>query len=106
MFTPDVFGWQQSWGSDCSPARYPDISARRWLRQLAKPALTMLSGSAATPCRTWGELRRASQETGAASVRYAGQPSPAAVPMRAIIAGTVGPDGRVRDAGPSRRRKR
>src|SRR5215467_3622307 len=84
----DVFGWRQSWCSDRSPERRPDISGRLPPRQRARLALTMLSGSAATPCLTWGEPRRASQKTGAALVRCAGQPSPVA-----IIAATIAPDG-------------
>ena len=53
----------------------------------------MLSGSAATRSRTWREPRRALQKTGAALVRYAGQPSRAAVRMRAIIVAGMVEDG-------------
>src|SRR5712664_176748 len=85
MFKPDVFGWRQSWRSDCWPVRCPRMFARQRPRQRAKPARTMPSGSAATRSRTWREPRRALQKTGAALVRYARPPSRPAVTLRAII---------------------
>jgi len=88
-----MFGSRQSWCSDCWPVRCPRMSARRRPRQPARPALTMLSGSAATRSRTWREPRRALQKTGAALVCYAGQPSRAAVRMRAIIVAGMVEDG-------------
>ncbi len=88
-----MFGSRQSWCSDCWPVRCPHMSARRRPRPPARLALTMLSGSAATQSRTWSEPRRASQKTGAALVRYAGQPSRAAVRMRAIIVAGMVEDG-------------
>lgn len=85
MFKLGLFGSQRLQCSDCWPARCPHMSVRRPPRwpEPARPALTMRSGSAAMPCRMSLAPRRASQETGAASARYAGPPSRAGANTRA-----------------------
>ncbi len=103
MLNLDLAGSRQSLRSDYWPRRFPGHSAPLRPRRPARPAPTMLSDSAATPCPTLPGQRRASQETGLTSVRCAGRPSRMSAPG-AIVVGIAE---RERAEQPSRRfRKR
>src|SRR5215470_7298140 len=90
MLKLDAFGSQQLLYLDCWPVLRRCIAAPRLPRQpkLARPALTMRSGSAAIRCQMWRAPRRASSKTGKASARYAGRLCQAAESINAI-AGTL-----------------